>query len=136
MKKEYVKPQILSEEFQPQTYVAACYSILCKGPNNNEASTALFVDKNGNGLFDIDADDIIAYGNGARFHGCGGHHDVKGEAKPSAPNGTLLMADGSYSPCFYWFGETLDPTETGEMAYFHYTAAEYLDEIVTSNASN
>ena len=135
MKKKYVKPQILSEKFQPQTYVAACYSIKCYGPNGNASCSALYVDTNGNNSFDIDGDRIIAYREGLTFRGCGGHHDVKGEAKPSAANGMLLMTDGSNIPCFYWIGNTVEPTEEGDLDDFHYTTIEELSNITTTNAS-
>ena len=125
MIKKYVKPQILSEKFQPQTYVAACYSIECTGPDNNASCSALYDDTNRNGTYDEDIDIKISNPPwpGATFSGCGGEHIVKGEVKPTSYNGLLEMADGSgYKRCYYWLGDVINPNlSNGNLADFHYT---------------
>lgn len=125
MEKKYVKPQILSEKFQPQTYVAACYTIECIGPNGNASSLALYDDTNRNGTYDEDIDIKISNPPypGATFSGCGGDHIVKGEVKPTSYNGILEMEDGSYIRCYYWLGDVINPdlSNGGDLADFHYT---------------
>jgi hypothetical protein len=129
MKKKYVKPQILSEKFQPQTYVAACYNIYCSSPNDNWC-TQIYLDVNNDGRYSEGDTQIITppYA-GARFRGCGGYHKAKGEARPSYnakleyvagkdENGESILASTN---CFYWFGDIIDPTESGDMADFHFT---------------
>ena len=139
MKSKYSKPQIFNEEFQPQTYVAACYSILCCSPNNNASCSALYDDTNRNGAYDenIDIQISIPPWPGATFRGCGGEHIVKGEAKPTSFNGILKMENGSYMPCYYWLGDVMNPSLEGDLADFHFTddLGKILDHF-NPNASN
>lgn len=90
MKKTWMEPKIMVQEFVANEYVAACYKIKCTTPNNNGSYTRLYNDTNGNGTWD--SKDQLVYSSGG-FHGCNKWH--KGIIRDSAPtaNGFVVRSE-------------------------------------------
>ena len=95
----------------------------------------LYADTNGSGVYD-EGDTDIAHPPyaGAHFKGCGGYHRVLGEGI-IANNGFVLQGE-EWIPVFYWKGDVIDPTETGEMADFHITDLSKANAVVYSDNPN
>lgn len=105
MKKEYVAPTMVCEEFVANEYVAACYKIKCTTPNKNSTYYYVYDDTNNNGVWD--SGDKQLYSNRWGFSGCNKWH--KGVIQDEAPvangfvtKGTNVNRD-SYASVFYWY---------------------------------
>lgn len=110
MKKKWVEPRILVQQFVANEYVAAsCYKIHCETPNNNDSYYYIITDSNGNGHYDS-SDKIIHRG---RFTGCNQWHSGVIQDNPPKANGFVAKAawsgwrysvdTSSVSPVFYWY---------------------------------
>ena len=99
-KRNYVKPLLNSEEFVPQTYVAACgdetvtWSIKCNVPEGTG-----FIDKNNNGKYDEWYDTYLASG-----YGCGVYHEGVTLPKGETPqqNASWVDTKGNVQGVFFW----------------------------------
>lgn len=101
MRKNYVKPALISEEFVPQTYVAACegqvtWSIKCNVPEGYG-----YLDNNQNNKYDS-GDTLLCYG----VHGCDETHNNVVLPEGVSPYDTNARWHESRSgkdyPVFYW----------------------------------
>lgn len=116
MKKTWMEPRIMVQEFVANEYVAACYKIKCTTPNNNGWYSELYNDSNGNGTWD--SEDELIYRSRGEFQGCNKWH--KGVICDSAPtaNGFVVRTEGSgknskkvAEPVFWWkekLGSSID----------------------------
>ena len=83
MKKKWVEPEILVQQFVANEYVAACYKIRCTTPNGNDWFNYLFEDTNKNGVWD-EYDKLLYHPkNGGKFQGCNEWH--KGVIQDKVP---------------------------------------------------
>lgn len=111
MKKKWVEPGILVQQFVANEYVAACYKIRCTTPNGNDWFKYLFDDTNKNGVWD-DEDKLLYPKRGKeQFRGCNQWH--KGVIRDEAPTangfvtrGTNPKRDRSYA--VFWWNENLE----------------------------
>ena len=72
MKKEWVEPEILVQQFVANEYVAACYKIKCTTPEKNSTFYYLYDDTNANGIWD--KNDKLLLNSWLGFHGCNEWH--------------------------------------------------------------
>lgn len=93
MKKTWMEPRIMVQEFVANEYVAACYNIKCTTPNNNDSYTRLYNDTNGNGTWDSGDELLYEYYGGGGFYGCNKWH--KGVIRDTAPtaNGFVVRKE-------------------------------------------
>lgn len=111
MKKKWVEPEILVQQFVANEYVAACYKIRCTTPNDNSEFYYLYDDTNKNGKWD--KVDRKLYSNMWGFHGCNKWH--KGVIRDEAPmaNGFVTRGtnpDRNQSYAVFWWNEDLGAT--------------------------
>lgn len=101
MKKRWEDPRIMLEQFVPNEYVAACYTIRCTTPNRNSYYKQLFDDTNENGIYDAE-DRLIYQAKTPRgFNGCNKWH--KGVIRDSAPTANgFVVKNGTAEPVFWW----------------------------------
>ncbi len=107
MKKKWVEPEILVQQFVANEYVAACYKIKCTTPNGNDTYRYIYEDTNGNNRWDKEDKQIYSAEDG--FEGCGQWH--KGIIRDSAPtvNGFVTKRTDPTSKkakpasVFYWY---------------------------------
>lgn len=101
MKREYVRPTAVVEQFEANDYVAACYMIYCETPNNNASYNKIYYDSNNNGIKD-NADRQV-YSNNWGFNGCGRYHKGVVQGTPPVANGFVTDSRGNNSaPVFIW----------------------------------
>lgn len=99
MKKEWVEPEILVQQFVANEYVAACYKIRCTTPNNNSTYKSIYEDTNKNGAWD--RNDKLIYSNWFGFEGCNNWHI--GIIRDEAPAANGFVTNGRQAdPVFYW----------------------------------
>lgn len=109
MKKKWVEPEILVQQFVANEYVAACYKIRCTTPEDNSTFYYLYDDTNNNGEWD--KYDEMLYSPNWGFVGCNQWH--KGVIQDEAPtaNGFVTKGrnpsrDSSYA--VFWWKERLE----------------------------
>lgn len=102
MKKEWVEPRILVQQFVANEYVAACYKIKCTTPHNNDTYYGLYADTNGNGQLDKRDEVLIKPSIFGGFYGCNEWH--RGVIRDSAPsvNGFVTDRQGKATAVFWW----------------------------------
>lgn len=104
MKKKWVEPEILVQQFVANEYVAACYKIRCTTPNDNDTFKYLYDDTNKNGKWD--KDDHMLYSRKNGFEGCNKWH--KGVIRDEAPTENGFVTKGTNPdrnwayPVFWW----------------------------------
>lgn len=107
MKKTWMEPRIMVQEFVANEYVAACYKIHCTTPKGNSFYEKIVNDANGNGEYD--SGDNVVYQSRLSFYGCNNWH--KGVIRDSAPtaNGFVVRSEKSgrdwkevAEPVFWW----------------------------------
>lgn len=99
-KRNYVKPLLNSEEFVPQTYVAACgdetvtWSIKCNVPHGFG-----FIDNNGNKRYDFLTDTYLAKGSG-----CNVYHEGVTLPRGETPEENAMWQDdtGKVQGVYFW----------------------------------
>lgn len=109
MKKKWVEPEISVQQFVANEYVAACYKIRCRTPNNNDSFNYLYDDTNKNGVWDTG--DNLLYSNWWGFRGCDKWH--KGVIRDEVPtvNGFVTRGtnpDRNQSYAVFWWNENLE----------------------------
>lgn len=92
MKREYVRPTAVVENFAADEYVAACYKIYCETPNNNSKYTSVYYNGSSNPV----------YSNGWGFTGCGRYHNGVVQDDPPTANGYVKDSRGNTAPVFVW----------------------------------
>ena len=103
MKKKWVEPEILVQQFVANEYVAACYKIRCTTPNHNDWYNYIYADTNSNGKWDSPDKKLYE----GRFHGCNQWH--KGVIRDDAPVANGFVTTGtnpsrnSSAAVFYWY---------------------------------
>lgn len=111
MRKNYVKPALISEEFVPQTYVAVCkgqvkWSINCNVPDGYG-----YIDNNEDGNYDSDTDTLLTPSRNNKpqtVWGCGETHDDVVLPEGQTPYQKNAMwhptgyGSGSDFAVFYW----------------------------------
>lgn len=108
MKKEWVEPEILVQQFVANEYVAACYKINCTTPNKNGTFYYLYDDTNANNIWDEDDERLLYSWSG--FKGCNKWH--KGVIRDDAPVANGFVTSGSNpkrdtSYAVFWWKEDL-----------------------------
>ena len=115
MKKKWVEPRILVQQFVANEYVAAsCYRIYCQTPNNNAYYQVLIDDTNGDGKCDS-GDQVLL---NTTFHGCGKWHPDVIQDNPPTTNGFVANKKWVGVPLFghyeytdvksvFWWSEDL-----------------------------
>ena len=111
MKKKWVEPEILVQQFVANEYVAACYKIRCTTPDDNSKFYYLYDDTNNNGKWD--KGDQILYSREGGFVGCNKWH--KGVIRNEAPTENGFVTRGTnlkkYQPyAVFWWNEDLGAT--------------------------
>lgn len=111
MKKKWVEPEILVQQFVANEYVAACYKIRCTTPNGNDWFNYLFNDTNKNGVWDED-DKLLYYPKmGGKFRGCNEWH--KGVIQNEVPKANGFVTQERYPGrdkgyAVFWWNEDLE----------------------------
>ena len=108
MKKKWVEPEILVQQFVANEYVAACYKIRCTTPKDNSTFYYLYDDTNNNGIWD--KYDRKLYTNMLGFKGCNKWH--KGVIRDEAPKANGFVTKGiipglDQSYAVFWWNEKL-----------------------------
>ena len=110
MKKKWVEPEILVQQFVANEYVAACYKIKCTTPESNRTYNYIYADSNSNGKWD--GEDKRIYSSKKGFKGCNQWH--KGVIRDSAPTANGFVTTGTNpdrsksASVFYWYEDLGD----------------------------
>lgn len=118
MKKKWVEPEILVQQFVANEYVAACYKIKCTTPNDNARYYYIYEDTNGNGEWDEKDQQIYRSNSWGGFTGCNQWH--KGVIRDSAPTANGFVTTGTNpkrsesARVFYWYEDF-----GGQYAHIH-----------------
>lgn len=98
MKKEWIQPRAIGEEFVPNEYVAACWKIKCNVPLGFG-----YLDKNGNGQYDRRVDEAMPDAN-PEYKGCNVYHNGVPGVPDDGPiaNAMWHPKKGADYPVYYW----------------------------------
>lgn len=116
--KTWTIPEAVAQKFAANDYVSACYTVWCVTPDENAHYEIFAWDSNGDGSYQEGTDEILCkpVAPATHFWGCGGTHIVRIVGDLPTNNGIAVnkLHEGSNAPCYFWYGEVIDPNHEPE----------------------